>query len=134
MINLSETLRRMAYARRNTPRIVANASQLEATLIREAEYLEEAAELLQAQEPLTAEVKWQKRHRKSYRQYTGFDAMGDEHTVTVCEESEGREPYCGKCSAQLAESFINYCPRCGVKLITLSNPTAEQREATAWMT
>ena len=83
---------------------------------------------LKAQEPETAEVKWQDRHRKSYRQYTGFDARGDEHTVTVSEDSEGLEPYCGKCSAQLAESFTNYCPRCGVKLL-ISSLTAEQREA-----
>lgn len=93
--------------------------------------IQDALVLLKAQEPLTAEVKWQERHRKSYRQYTGFDAMGDEHTVAVCEESEGREPYCGKCSAQLAESFTNYCPRCGVKLI-IPSPTDEQREAEPW--
>ena len=93
--------------------------------------LNKAIALLKAQEPLTAEVKWQERHRKRYRQYTGFDAMGDEHTVAVCEESEGREPYCGKCSAQLAESFINYCPRCGVKLI-IPSPTDEQRQAVKW--
>ncbi len=51
MSNLSGTLRRMAYARRYTPHVVANASQFEAALIREAEYLEEVAELLEAHEP-----------------------------------------------------------------------------------
>ena len=53
--------------------------------------LEDFKKHLKAQEPETAEVKWQERHRKSYRQYTGFDSMGEEHTVTVCEEIEGQE-------------------------------------------
>ena len=95
--------------------------------------LRDAIDLLKAQEPETAEVKWQKRHRRSYRQYKGFDSMGDEHTVTVCEELEGQEPYCGKCGAQLAESFTNFCPRCGVRLImTPIRPTDEQMEAVKW--
>lgn len=95
--------------------------------------IEAAIALLKAQVPETAEVKWQERHRKSYRQYTGFDSTGEEHTVTVCVESEGKEPYCGKCSAQLAESFTNFCPRCGTKLImTPPCPAEEQTEAAAW--
>ena len=60
---------------------------------------------------------YKERHRKSYRQYTGFDDMGDVHTITVMEESEGKEPYCSECGAQAAESFMNYCPKCGAKMI-----------------
>jgi len=56
------------------------------------------------------------RHRKSCRQYTGYDDMGEERTITVIEESEGKEPYCSECGAQAAESFMDYCPRCGARM------------------
>ena len=56
------------------------------------------------------------RHRKTCRQYTGYDDMGEVHTITVIEESEGKEPYCSECGAQAAESFINFCPNCGAKM------------------
>ena len=59
---------------------------------------------------------YKERHRKSYRQYTGFDDMGDVHTITVMEEYEGKEPYCSECGAQAAESFMNYCPKCGARM------------------
>lgn len=56
------------------------------------------------------------RHRKSYRQYTGFDDAGEMHTITVLQESEGKEPYCSECGAQAAESFLDYCPHCGARM------------------
>lgn len=56
------------------------------------------------------------RQRKCYRQYTGFDAAGETHTITVLEESKGKEPYCSECGAQAAESFMDFCPRCGAKM------------------
>jgi hypothetical protein len=59
---------------------------------------------------------YKERHRKSYRQYTGFDDAGETHTITVLEESEGKEPYCSECGAQAAESFLEYCPHCGAKM------------------
>ena len=62
------------------------------------------------------------RHRKTCRQYTGYDDMGEEHTITVIEESEGKEPYCSECGAQAAESFMKYCPRCGAKMDEANQP------------
>lgn len=56
------------------------------------------------------------RQRKYYRQYTGFDVNGEIHTITVLEESKGKEPYCSKCNAQAAESYLDYCPHCGAKM------------------
>lgn len=59
---------------------------------------------------------YKERHRKSYRQYTGYDAAGETHTIMVLEESEGKEPYCSECEAQAAESFMDFCPHCGAKM------------------
>lgn len=59
---------------------------------------------------------YKERHRKSYRQYTGFDGAGEIHTIMVLEESEGKEPYCSECGAQAAESFLEYCPHCGAEM------------------
>ena len=59
---------------------------------------------------------YKERHRKSYRQYTGYDAVGDIHTVTVIEETGGKEPYCSECGAQAAESYMDFCPHCGAKM------------------
>ena len=59
---------------------------------------------------------YKERHRKSYRQYTGYDAAGETHTIMVLEESEGKEPYCSECGAQAAESFMDFCPHCGAMM------------------
>ena len=59
---------------------------------------------------------YKERHRKSYRQYTGFDDAGETHTIMVLEESEGKEPYCSECGAQAAESFMDFCPNCGADM------------------
>ena len=59
---------------------------------------------------------YKERHRKSYRQYTGFDDAGETHTIMVLEESDGKEPYCSECGAQAAESFLDYCPNCGARM------------------
>ena len=53
------------------------------------------------------------RHRKSYRRYTGLDDFGEKHTITVKVESKGKELYCANCGAQAAESFLDFCPKCG---------------------
>ena len=59
---------------------------------------------------------YKERHRKSYRQYTGYDAAGETHTIMVLEESECKEPYCSECGAQAAESFMDFCPHCGAHM------------------
>lgn len=76
----------------------------------------EAAPSVDAVPVVHAHWVYKERHRKSYRTYTGFDAAGEEHTVTVCQESTGKEPYCSNCGAQAAESFMDYCPKCGAKM------------------
>lgn len=62
--------------------------------------------------------KWEKthRHRNSYRQYTGTDSMGEEHTITVHEEVEYDWLNCPYCGASAADNFQNYCPKCGAEL------------------
>jgi len=60
---------------------------------------------------------YKERHRKYYRQYTGIDTNGETHTITVEEESVGKEPYCSECGAQAAESFLTYCPKCGAYML-----------------
>ena len=92
---------------------------------------EDAIALLKEQEPrVMARWEYKHRHRKSYRQCTGFDSIGEIHTITVLEETEGEEPYCSNCGAQAAESFLNYCPRCGAQMA--SRPTDKQKETIAW--
>ena len=59
--------------------------------------------------------KWIKKHRHygGFRSYTGFDAMGEQHTVTVDERTEYDDLYCSECGARSADNFLNFCPRCG---------------------
>lgn len=59
---------------------------------------------------------YKKRHRKSYHRYTGYDSAGEEHTITVREETDCKEPYCARCGAQAAESFMYFCPFCGAMM------------------
>ena len=59
--------------------------------------------------------KWIKKHRHygGFRSYTGFDVMGEQHTVTVDERSEYDDLYCSECGARSADNFLNFCPNCG---------------------
>ena len=62
--------------------------------------------------------KWIKKHRHygGFRSYTGFDAMGEQHTITVDERSEYDDLYCSECGARSADNFLNFCPNCGVDM------------------
>lgn len=62
--------------------------------------------------------KWEKTHRhtNSYRKYTGFDDMGEEHTITVREEFEYDWLKCPYCGASAADNFQNVCPNCGARM------------------
>lgn len=59
---------------------------------------------------------YKNRHRIRYERVTGVDDLGIEHTITVCVDVNGDEPYCSECNAAAAESFMDYCPRCGAKM------------------
>ena len=63
----------------------------------------------------TKRGKWIKKHRHygGFRSYTGFDAMGEQHTVTVDERTEYDDLYCSECGARSADNFLNFCPNCG---------------------
>ena len=56
------------------------------------------------------------RHRKAVKVEKGFDKYGEEHEIEFVEESEGDEPYCSECGAAAAESFQNFCPKCGADM------------------
>ena len=62
--------------------------------------------------------KWIKKHRHygGFRSYTGFDAMGEQHTVTVDERTEYDDLYCSECGARSADNFLNFCPNCGADM------------------
>lgn len=55
------------------------------------------------------------RERNKCETVTGFDALGIVHTITVNTHVKGYVPYCGLCNALSADSFLDYCPRCGAK-------------------
>ena len=59
--------------------------------------------------------KWIKKHRHygGFRSYTGFDSMGEKHTVIVDERGEYDDLYCSECGARSADNFLNFCPKCG---------------------
>ena len=61
---------------------------------------------------------WIKKHRHygGFRSYTGFDAMGEQHTVTVDERTEYDDLYCSECGARSADNFLNFCQKCGAKM------------------
>lgn len=62
--------------------------------------------------------KWIKKHRHygGFRSYTGFDAMGEQHTITVDERVEYDDLYCSECGARSADNFLNFCPNCGADM------------------
>lgn len=51
-----------------------------------------------------------------YENVTGTDPLGEVHTVTVKTHIRGSVPYCSLCDALAADSFLDYCPRCGAKM------------------
>lgn len=62
--------------------------------------------------------KWIKKHRHygGFRNYTGFDAMGEQHTITVDERTEYDDLYCSECGARSADNFLNFCQNCGCRM------------------
>lgn len=56
------------------------------------------------------------RERNKCENVTGFDELGFVHTITVNTHVKGPVPYCGLCNALAADSFLDYCPRCGAKM------------------
>lgn len=51
-----------------------------------------------------------------YEDVTGTDPLGGTQTVTVKTHVRGAVPYCSLCDALAADSFLDYCPRCGAKM------------------
>lgn len=51
-----------------------------------------------------------------YEDVTGTDPLGGVQTVNVKTHVRGPVPYCSLCNALAADSFLDYCPRCGAKM------------------
>lgn len=51
-----------------------------------------------------------------YEDVTGTDPLGGTQIVTVKTHVRGPVPYCSLCDALAADSFLDYCPRCGAKM------------------
>lgn len=51
-----------------------------------------------------------------YEKVNGTDPLGGVQTVTVKTHIRGPVPYCSLCDALAADSFLDYCPRCGAKM------------------
>ena len=58
---------------------------------------------------------WRLRQHGGFRKYTGIDALGVEHTITVDERMEAYEPYCPACGKWNESVHLNFCPNCGTK-------------------
>lgn len=69
-------------------------------------------------ESMVRHGRWIKKHKHvgGFRRYTGFDDMGEQHTITVDERAEFDDLYCSKCWKQSADNFLNYCPNCGARM------------------
>jgi hypothetical protein len=50
------------------------------------------------------------------RKYTGTDELGNTHTITVDERMEYDDLYCSECDGRSADSWLNFCPKCGAKM------------------
>ena len=57
-----------------------------------------------------------RRHAGGFRRYTGFDDMGEKHTIIVDERFEYDDFYCSECGKQSDDNFLNYCHNCGAKM------------------
>lgn len=71
-------------------------------------------------EPKRKTGHWVYKHRTQvhYHKETGEDVInGEKRTVMVYTDLSGNYPYCPYCDALAADSFMNYCPRCGAELL-----------------
>lgn len=59
---------------------------------------------------------WKHRHKGGFHKYTGVDAFGETHTITVDERFECDEPYCPNCGKWNESIYLNFCPNCGVDM------------------
>lgn len=68
--------------------------------------------------PKPIKGRWIKKHRHygGFRSYTGYDAMGEQHTITVDQRTEYDDLYCSECGARSADNFLNFCPNCGADM------------------
>lgn len=81
----------------------------------------EAIKLLDQQPAVDSEKHgywiWKRRHRGNIRKVMTTDSGAyGKHMVEIDERYVIREPYCSECGALGADSFLNYCPKCGAKM------------------
>ena len=92
----------------------------------------ELIEKAKANEPESLRPKGQivlkERHRGGFQIVTGVDEFWNEHTVRIDTRTVGKEPYCSNCGAALADSFQDYCPRCGAKMDAVDTMICNNRE------
>lgn len=70
-------------------------------------------------EPKRKTGRWVYKHRTQvhYHKETGEDVItGEKRTVMVYTDLSGKYPHCPYCDALAADSFLDYCPRCGAKM------------------
>lgn len=72
--------------------------------------------LLKEQEVRHGHWVYKMRELIRYEDVTGTDPLGGTQTVTVKTHIRGPVPYCSLCDALAADSFLDYCPRCGAKM------------------
>lgn len=71
-------------------------------------------------EPKRKTGRWVYKHRTQvyYHTETGEDVMtGENRTVMVYTDLSGKYPHCPYCDALAADSFMDYCPHCGAKML-----------------
>ena len=73
------------------------------------------------------EWNWKHRHRGGFRKYTGEDAFGEKHTITVDERFECYDPYCPACGKLNEAIYLNFCPNCGKAMLPSEPPFARRK-------
>lgn len=56
------------------------------------------------------------RHRGGFVRRTGWDNMGELHTITCDERYTERSLYCPVCGKLMGGEFLHYCDNCGAKM------------------
>lgn len=71
-------------------------------------------------EPKRKTGRWVYKHRTQvhYHKETGEDVItGEKRTVLVYTDLSGKYPHCPYCDALAADSFMDFCPHCGVQML-----------------